>query len=504
MPTRILYWNIQQFGESKIFQSNTRKRSRLNSDHELIEVIQTPSKANDRFDIIIKHITKIRPAIFVIVEVKSGRIPNFQDIGTLVSGNAQKGCIKLLKKIRSHLPQENWRLVPPLITGTGGRGEGIAFFYRSQSLQFLGPFAWTNGGRSIPMNGIAVNQIGFYPRPWGSNQGVVNCLPSRPIPPNFGFPNGTMESNLAAQYLFQNSSQQNLYFPFHTNRSPLLVIFRELNNPNRIIKVLGFHAPPDAGQAQIAINRISQIHEIQNIMNNEVQVIVGDFNIDILNGNNPNPYQLLTNPNGLNFIQHINVIGANNLNYPNSTFFMTHMKSTQNSTPWNSTIPPYPPPPNPPIPNNGYPGFDYMGSSFGNNQFSSIDNILTKHGQNAGNASNITIINPVTGSPYRAVGIIPPNGGSPPLQPAQGGWPESSGSIFFPSQLDDKILLPQWNPASGPPPNPPPLIPYQTDYPYYNPNFTTWNIGSQTRFRGWNNYKKILSTSDHLALAIDV
>ena len=114
------------------------------------------------------------------------------------------------------------------------------------------------------MNGIAVNQIGFYPRPWGSNQGVVNCLPSRPIPPNFGFPNGTMESNLAAQYLFQNSSQQNLYFPFHTNRSPLLVIFRELNNPNRIIKVLGFHAPPDAGQAQIAINRISQIHEIQN------------------------------------------------------------------------------------------------------------------------------------------------------------------------------------------------------------------------------------------------
>jgi hypothetical protein len=108
-----------------------------------------------------------------------------------------------------------------------------------------------------------------------------------------------------------------------------------------------------------------------------------------------------------------------------------------------------------------YPTYGYL-----SDRHKCIDNIFV----NGGALANTTVLNAVVGSPYNIV----PGGGAPPwLTPAVQG--------FF----DIDTLCPIYNAAAPT---------------WQAPQFA---VGMRAAFRGWNNFGRIRSTSDHLPIIAD-
>ncbi len=442
---RILYWNIQQFGVNKI------RMLGLKRNHA--GVLQPDYEAQDRRQLILRHITSFNPDIFVVIEVATGANAGSS---LLTQTGGWDGC-NLLRQQLAGLPgAPQWNLVPPLVVGMGGRAEAVAIYYKrttnaGNSLYFTGPNQWSNLGNGQTFNpGVMPAPLrAAYPAPFNAA-----CYPngSRAIPAGTLHNTGIQENQCAARVNFVDGGGAAINY--NGLRSPYMATFSEINGGGVIVQdisLFAVHSPPNH-TAQNYLNGLANVGDISAALGaNEARVIVGDFNLNLLNnGNNANNYY--NNLTALGYAKQLDPAGGPPVPLDGyQGYFTTHIKNAANSSFWSTNAG-----------NIFYPGYNYLGSSMVNN-FYSIDNILVRGGA----PNNFTVSNSVTGTPLNIVpGPVP---GAPPL-----------GNVAFPSSFQ--------NPPGGWPANPAPQF----------------QLGDNQRYRDWRNYGHIRSTSDHLALYVEV
>lgn len=263
MPTRLIIWNINRFSINTI--NDTR------GDTELERLASMEQSWQNLF--FIENIAR-HADIFVVIEVQSTR----GVVGSLIGGTGKNGVLSLLTSLRQDL-NPNWCLVPPLklagldeaATGVDADNvytEGIGVFFRSDKLNFTGPYVWptTGGVASPPFKNVT---SGPYPKPW------ANALPAN----NF---------SAGQPQFFKNPGQQKgqIYFTTAMNRRPFLTSFTEKAIGGRNIVLLTVHPTPGAG-TETAVARISSILEILPRSIPQVVAVVGDFNVDVHKVANP-------------------------------------------------------------------------------------------------------------------------------------------------------------------------------------------------------------------------
>jgi hypothetical protein len=434
MPTRILYWNIRDFARNKIDNPQSRKRKSGSSLREC-------DASFDRFCHILWLIGVVNPQIIVVVETETG----YDAPGRLVRGNGAEGARTLLAGVRNQMNDVNWRLVPPLQTGPN---EAVSVLYHTRRRYFTGPNVWPGGAgaTSAPPGG----GVGNYPFVWR------NLMPNRHIPGGAQHNGGASEQQVAARIDFTEAAaaaNAGLAIDYNTFRAPYMTTFAEtdaIGNVVRNLSLFSIHAPASYSARQYLRDLADNEQIVDNLDNDEIRVVLGDFNWNLLlNDNTPaTSYDLLVNAG-------YTLALSPAANPPNPVggyrgYFGTHMTHTDYATFWSTGGNP-----------SYYPGYGYF-SLFDY----AIDNVFTMYGanQNPPVNNNFTVVNPVAGSPYNFV------------NPAPGGAPQ--GSI-----------------AIGRDMNTPPVIANPAD---------DFHIATQTSFRGWNQYGHIYSVSDHLALAIDI
>lgn len=553
MPIRIMYWNVNNFGKNRFF-SDDIKRPRDGSGPSGTGSNSPSVAAQNRLNHLINNLTAGQapggvafiPDIFIIVEVNTGSL-GLPEGEILDEGSSYL----LLDKIRANpilspvapAPYANcWCLVPPLVSGSRGRAEGIAVFYNSTKLQFIGPYilpappfgktrpgAIAAGPASLgpAMEAIApLPPLGIYEGFWGDNgPGMdpipgtkpgagLNCLPNRLVPGGHGPLSGVNENHLAGQFEFYNPPGTKINFPNPGDRSPFLTRFIDLTAvPYRIINLYSFHArpgqtPPAPGILPEAVAGTANLANVPGISGaipaNEVNVIAGDFNVSLFDTGGPNNANLAYGPlrnsaaaGGLGYTQHINP-GAAVHTPTEEGYYFTHMigqnstvskVSSGDPTPWNS-----PKTTGPTAHAVGYPAYGYAGTGKVG-RYDAIDNIFTKYGGGAGAAGNITVVNRVTGTPYN-LGIVP--AGVP-----QGHYVYGVDMANGPASAKPALPLP---PGAPVPPPPVPIggfYPPGTPLPLPTPG-TVGTDNDRKHFSAWENYGRIASTSDHMALVIDV
>ena len=403
----------------------------------------------DRLALMIELIQQANPEILVIVELRTGPTA----AGTIVTGNGVIATSRLLAAmVNQH--QGDWCLVPPLCTSDY---EGVAVFYRSANLVFTGPHVWSGGagGQAVaPAAGFAGAPYG-WPMEFLIGQGQVP-LASRHNP-------GLPESHCAAQTTGWTAlpapPPAAPPAPAFDPREPYRTTFAEVVGAAfvRDIELISIHAPPENLAAEGFMQEMAACDEIVGHPPPHpapyVRVIAGDFNVNLLDpvGNIAPPYQALTEP------PHNFLLGQEPAALPPGGFppagpgyYATLIKRPANARFW--------------PPGTHYPGYGYIGEQNGVALYA-IDNMFIRGGAPA----EFTILNPVVGSPYNE--FLPPVGygvwvGAIPVARSAGLPPPGIG------------LLP--NPA------------------------VAVNIGQIALFRGWQNYGKISSTSDHLPIVMDV
>jgi len=473
---RILYWNINNFSRNKIFNDTDD---------------QSYDESTDRSRHIVSQVMGANvPDIFVIVEVYS-RIREVGAEGTVLSsdGNAGFGALLLLDEIRQR-HGNHWCLVPPLNIGGGGMREAVAVFYDATKLQFAGPYGWwlrpNAFGQSQPITAGTVGGLTNYPQDWldglpnpNNPIGALQLNRTSNVSIN-GMNQAIPEYQFAGQWQYYNGNPvvpsplgppypNNLIsFPYIDNRAPFLTKFIDLTPGanNRIIKVFAVHTSP--ASAVNAVNQLALVGEIQNVGANEASVVVGDFNVDSFNNNVNGAYNGLLN---LGYTMALDPRYNNAVDTDRKPYCLTHFLPTAHATPFNNTGGVTDPQ------HNIYPRYGYMGSMGGMNfqtpgNSAAIDNVFTHYGVNAGGpAQNISIANMVVGKPYNAI-------------PAPVGvTAELTGGLGYAATLANAI----------PPPTAMPAAPGGIDPPLDTINFPAWQ-----------NFGRIHSTSDHLALIIEV
>ncbi len=444
MPVRVLYWNVEKFAINKIANPTANKRQKGSS-------ITPAQAAVDRLDYITDHVWEIQPDIIVVIEVTTA----FAGAGQLVSGAGANGSNQLLTEIRNVMGNNNWMLVPPLQTGPN---EGVAVYYDSTNLVFTGPWAWPGGGAG------AVTQNGGMSANYGApfNNAITT---GRNVPANSLHNVGRAENQCAASvtYTYNNTvapflqGQQVIMF----TRAPYHVTFAEVNGGGvvqRNLSLFAVHSPANNFGANLALTDLAEFEEITSApANTEVKMVVGDFNVNLMSAPpnfveraQYNPLQLAGYTLGL-----VPLMAAPVPANGYAGYYATHVKRPNNAVYWstqNDTT--------------YYPGYGMIGADLVQNLYA-IDNVFTWHGAGANPPmnNNLTIVNGIVGSPYTA--HVAPNG-------------EPQGSLAFGIKLaGGAFAVP---PAQGP----------------------LFTVGRWSSFKGWANYGFIRSTSDHLALAVDV
>ncbi|KMQ64619.1 hypothetical protein ACM46_10235 [Chryseobacterium angstadtii] len=430
------------------------------------------------------------PDILVIIEATTGTdgLPEGETVD-------ESSSYYLMQEIRQRTGNNNWYLVPPLVSGTEGRAEGIAVLYNSANLIFTGPWRWPGGdGPAGSVAAIPNANMRSYNAPYMWRQNPYNpagpanppnpndpdnTLPNRNIPLDSANNPGRLEYQVAGQWDYHtggNPANAQLNFPDAGKRRPFLTTFYDTSvavngSTHREIRLLSFHASPyqfqsnpitglrEAGPAATGTAEIANIFEMnQALAPNQVNVIVGDFNIPLWNYGGVALPTIAYNPIiALGYQQQLQQVPNN---FPDKAYRITHIKPSDNSTPYND---------------NGFPAFGYMTEPELLGRYDAIDNIFVRYPpmpNNAGGpAANMTIVNRVTGSPYTGAGL--------PALPV--GVPAGTGGVLvYPQYLTNAYCMPVPNGVAAP------------------------NIGLKNRFQGWNNYRRIRSTSDHLALIVDI
>jgi hypothetical protein len=472
--TRILYWNINNFSRGKVWNDTDDN---------------TWAESLDRLDHIVREVMGGHvPHIFVVVEVYS-RTREVGLEGTAINthGNVGLGLDVLLGEIRT-AHGNHWCMVPPLNVGALGMREAVAVFYDSTQLQFVGPWVLANVQGlpwSQPPNGTTTGALTNYAADW--RDAMPN--PTNPLPalqqdrqhamtwPGGG-PVNVPEYQSAGQWAYYTAATavpfpippanaNRLFFPWYENRGPFRTDFIDLSpgGHGRRIKLFSVHTSP--GTAVAAVNQLALVPELPPAAN-EVSVMVGDFNVDTFDMTENGAYT------GLDGIYTMALDPRNGVGPPvpaRKPYCMTHMLPTAHATPFNTTGV-FPDPTH-----NVYPRYGYMGSMGGINfqtpvNTGAIDNVFTAYGVGAGGpaAANISIVNTVIGKPYNAVA------------PPAGVTAELTGGLAYADTLANDLPAPSLAvPGGG-----------------VDPPVDTIN------FPDWGNFGRIRSTSDHLALIIDV
>ena len=472
--TRVLFWNIENFGINKIY-STSLKRQRGHGG------LTDAQAAMQRRGVINASFGAAQPDIIVVVEVSSGdNAPN-----TLAS---QTGGVEAMVFIQNRLNHPmvavpgGWGLVPPLYIGTGGRAETIGILYRRSNnagtvfRYFTGPNTWTGGyaGLSVdPALGIAPVA---YPVP--AMVGGGTDFNAMLVPPGYGgvraIPGGALhnaglnENVVAARIAFDDTLGAAINF--NGLREPFMATFTEANAMGAVLRnltIFGIHSPP---QGVAATNYMATLATMQDIMGplgaNETRIIGGDFNLNLFAANGTpsgayNPllpgagnYTLLVAPTAggipVNVDQYIGYF---------STHIRGKLKTATSKFLWSD------------VGGAGlssYPGYGYVGSNFVAAPFYAIDNVLVWPHQAAPYNYSTTIMNSVAGTPMNAVAMPPDN---PPF-----------GTLALASQF-------------GAPGGPWPAAPTAANFP---------GIGGASNLTGWANYGKIRNTSDHFGVFANV
>lgn len=254
---RLLFWNIQRFSINKMNPSSPANGGPPPMD----EVVQTTWRACHINGVI----AKVQPDIIAIVEAQSDR--GF--LGTLQEGNGKTALLELLASLR--ILNRAWCLVPPLkmvgsVTVTGYT-EVVAVFFRSDTIDFVGPYVWPQAapaiGPKVPVPATGA-MGGDYPPEW-----------QQALPANNRF---------AGQFrFFDATTNSEIKFVDDSGRRPFHTVFVEKNQPtNRTFRIVFSHPTPNP-DAKVCLARLTALAELDASKQtpNEVHVLAGDFNIDI-------------------------------------------------------------------------------------------------------------------------------------------------------------------------------------------------------------------------------
>lgn len=479
--TRILYWNISNFSMPKIHDTTSwiTSSEAFSRESHILEVMCGPTGGPI-------------PDIIVVVEVYS-RVREVGAEGTAldVGSDAAQAVLRLLAKIRADATLgaagTNWCVVPPLNLGEFGQREAVAVFYNATTIQFTGPNLFYQLyppppvaiGQSQPVDQATYAAMIPYPAPW------LGAMPALGRTTNFPAINQTIaENQLAGEWQYYTTPPNRpvpssptpppptnrLQFPNNGCRGPFYTRFLDLG-ANRTINLFSIHTSP--ATARGAIQRLASVPEVSAVSAGEVNVLLGDFNIDTFSPAADAYTNLLAGSGGIYTMElDPRVAHAGNVVPARKPYCMTHLLPADQGTPYNNTngAPTDPQ-------HNVYPRAGYMGSTFqGINDTGAIDNVLTAYG-GGGPAANITVVNTLTGTPYNQ------------FNPPQGVTAELTGGLNFPSTLGTKMLTaipPATQGVGGIQPGSPGAAFYA-------------NL-----FQLWDYMGKRFSTSDHLPLVIDV
>lgn len=440
MPTRILFWNIRDFSINKIADSSFKRQKGTTINRNTASI--------QRRNQIVSIINAVNPQIFILVELET----SYTGRGGLVSTNGVNASIALLTAIRQGTGNDDWALIPPIITGVN---EGVAVFYRSTNRYFTGPNIWSGG-----IDGISSLSHTVFPGSYPIN--LKNSLPSpgRSIPPGTQYNSGLPETLAAARVEFTVALTGNRK-DFGDFRTPYMTTFSEVGgdgNVTRNLTLFSNHAPADRELAIEYLETLALLAETTSLLApNEVRVIAGDFNLNVMDTTGDmklkDAYKDLI-ARGYN----LTIYPTDNVPDPLNGYigyFATHIKPPGDGL-YNTTL----------GETQYYPGYGYMGATTGN--YIAIDNIYVKYGAAIapGLMPKSTIMNTVVGSPFNLYAL--PNPTTP------------TGNIALANYMGDYY--------GGNPLQPAPSL----------------NKGLRNRYKGWNYYGRIYSVSDHFALAIDV
>lgn len=420
--TSILYWNIENFGVNKVQDPNQIQASA------------------DRFQYIMRHIADTDPDIFVIIEVET---PYNDDRGTLCTGAGENGLAVIYNLLIA--ANAYWSLVPALKTGVK---ESVGVFYRSDRVQFTGPKLWAGGNGPTNDAVTALTASDYVAAGWPT-------LPVVAVAGGAGVNAGVHQNRCAAAVEFRQAPPPlgglGPYFDWGDTRSPYQTTFWD---GARDINIITVHAPANFVAATQFLADMATLPEINGALGaNEVRLVLGDFNLNALSGANTysNCYQPLTHLGYTVGLRPGAVAGAPVPAYRG--YFCTHIAARGKAKAWSTnTRTTY------------YPAYAYN-----SNAWASIDNVLWA--SLLPMAPNLTVINGLVGSPYRAANGVT---GAPNL-----------GNQIFDTDIDWNCANenPQW------PPNAPDVGVLHRDW-----------TGINSWFRGWGVYGRTRSTSDHLPL----
>lgn len=266
----LMAWNIQAFGLNKLG-------------------VTAWDVNGSRAAHIVSTIQQVNPDILVVIEVRTGQNNGVGSLITDTSGGP--GVRTLLNVLNPPLAPPIWAVVPPLVLNPNigpwsdvAYSEGIAVYFRMNTLDFTGPYKWTANGAE-PLAGPTPAMA--YGGPW------AGALPGTPGP-------GTMlnQNQLAGQPIFWHGNPaQQIFFPTLFSRNPWLTTFREKNTPDagRVIKIFAVHFPPQPNRARQATARLADVTEVTAPLGiSEVRAIVGDFNVNTLDDDQVDIFDQLT------------------------------------------------------------------------------------------------------------------------------------------------------------------------------------------------------------------
>jgi len=397
-PLRVMLWNIQDLRIGKLNPA----------PHD-------PNR--ERAAYIVDSVMRTNPSIVVVVEIETGWPAPGLSLGYLVTPDqGGEAAAWILDTLRNAQPLRDWRLVPPVISGGGGKKEGIAVFFDNNQVNFRGPHRLENTVIRKPRgdpetfqrsDGLGPGASPPYNAPW--NQALPATQPGGGlIVSDPGFP-ALNQNQLSGKPYFGAQTFGGfapLAFPTLDCRSPFFTSFWEVAPPNRTFNLLSVHLPPNASEAGKAVTNIMKIAEITApLAQREVRMVLGDFNIDHRSESEIGHLRpLKTHPisreiGGSTRFELANFIGA------------TQLKPVNEATPTGN--PPYP----------GYVNHPFWGPY---DQLPAYDYIYVAYGEDPpdpGEAPFGRVIDRVIGTPWLAP-EIPPG--------MQTGWQNIRDTPLFP------------------------------------------------------------------------
>ncbi|CAD5258026.1 MULTISPECIES: hypothetical protein [Halomonadaceae] len=463
--TRVMVWNIDQFDITKL--------QAIGFNDDPIYGVKPFEMSLGHQSYISSNLMPIHPGgiaiapdILVILEVSTLHQPQNNIPGLLDDGLGGQGATDLLDIIRGATGNNHWMLVPPLQTGVS---DSVAVYYDSTHLAFAGPRIWPGAqGPAVDPNQIPAPATAAYP---GMFAGV---LPNRQVPATL--PNaGAQEDICAANTTFHVAPgypNAGNVVNFGNNRTPYQVSFGELDGTGTVIRqidLFAVHGPANKGRARTFIQQLSQLAEVAVAPTaNQVKVVLGDFNLNLTeNIQNAAQHQLqqeasYVNLTGLGYQMALTVPApvpydpTDPQTFSGYTgYFATHMRTLAQATYWyvSNTA-------------DFYPGYGIIGSGSSSVRDYSYDNILVRFGMTAGGPmGEVSVMNGIVPQPFAQVNPPPHNA--------------PAGFYTWPVQMADQRYA-----------NPPDRIIDQTRN----------EASDQAILRQWNNYGRIISTSDHMAL----